>query len=132
MEAVVLDTNIVSYLMKGHTLAAQYRPDLEGKTLAISFMTVGELFEGAYRLNWSATKMDELKERLRSYIVVPYSPRISETWGRVRAERKSRTIAVDDAWIAATAIAHACPLITHNPGDFTGITDLKVITRLAT
>ncbi len=48
MEAVVLNTNIVSYLMKGHTLAEQYRPDLEGKTLAISFMTVGELFEGAH------------------------------------------------------------------------------------
>lgn len=51
MQAVVLDTNIVSYLMKGHALAEQYRPDLEGKTLAVSFMTVGELFEGAFRRN---------------------------------------------------------------------------------
>ena len=132
MEAVVLDKNIVSYLMKGHTLAEQYRPDLEGKTLAISFMTVGELFEGAYRRNWSAAKMDELRQRLKSYIVIPYSPKISETWGRVRAERKSTTIAVDDAWIAATAVAHACPLITHNPNDFHGIADLKIITRHTT
>jgi len=132
MGAVVLDTNIVSYLMKGHTLAEQYRPDLEGKTLAISFMTVGELFEGAYRRNWSAVKFGELKERLKSYIVVPYSPKLSETWGRIRAERKLSPIAVDDGWIAATAVTHACPLITHNPDDFHGITDLRVITRQAT
>lgn len=132
MEAVVLDTNIVSYLMKGHTLAQEYRPELEGKTLAISFMTVGELFEGAFRRHWSAAKLDKLKERLKSYVVVPYSPKLSETWGRIRAERRSQPIAVDDAWIAATAVAHACPLVTHNPRDFQGIADLKVITRQAT
>jgi len=132
MDAVILDTNIVSYLMRGHTLAEQYRPDLEGRTLAVSFMTVGELFEGAYRRNWSPSKMDELKQRLRSYIVVPYSSRISEMWGRIRAARKAMPIAVDDAWIAATAVAHTCPLITHNPNDFHGIADLKIITHYTT
>lgn len=37
-ETLVLDTNIVSYLMKGHPLAEAYRSHLDGKLLAISFM----------------------------------------------------------------------------------------------
>lgn len=131
MNAVVLDTNIVSYLLKGHPLMAPYRPHLEGKTLAISFMTVGELYEGAYRSDWSVKRMEKLGEEIRNYLVIPYSPGICDMWGRIRAERKAQPIAVDDAWIAATAIMYTCPLITHNPNDFEGISGLQVITEKA-
>jgi len=131
MDAVVLDTNIVSYLIKGHSLATLYRPHLEEKTLAISFMTVGELYEGAYRRAWSGQRFEKLKEELRNYLVIPYSPGICEAWGRIRAERKGQPISVDDAWIAASALAHACPLVTHNPDDFVGISGLRVITELS-
>jgi len=126
---VVLDTNIVSYIMKDHSLAQAYRPHLEGKTLSVSFMTVAELYEGAYRCRWSEAKMQGLKAQIRDYIVIPYSPQVCEVWGRIRAERKAQTIAVDDAWIAATAVAHKCALVTHNPGDFAGISGLRVITE---
>jgi predicted nucleic acid-binding protein len=37
---LLLDTNIVSYLMRGHTLAAAYQPLLAGETLAVSFATI--------------------------------------------------------------------------------------------
>ena len=129
MDAVVLDTNIVSYLIKGHSLAALYRPHFEGKTLAISFMTVGELYEGAYRRDWSPRRLVKLREELRNYLVIPYSPGICDAWGRIRAERKMQPISVDDAWIAASALTHACPLLTHNPSDFVGISGLQVITE---
>jgi tRNA(fMet)-specific endonuclease VapC len=126
---VVLDTNIVSYLMKGHSLAETYRSHLEGNTLAISFMTIAELYEGAYRRNWSRKRRDGLKRLLKSYLVIPYSPSICEVWGRIRAGRKAQPISVDDAWIAASAVAYDCPLVTHNPGDFGGIEDLKILTE---
>ena len=129
MGVLVLDTNIVSYLMRGHSLAESYRSHLEGNTLAISFMTVGELFEGAYRRGWSGDRLNKFREQLKAYLVIPYSPLVCELYGRVRAERKSRPIAVDDAFIAATAIAHDCQLVTHNPKDFTGISDLRIITE---
>lgn len=129
MQAVVLDTNIVSYLLKGHSLAGAYRAHLEQRTLAISFMTVGELYEGAFRRNWSVEKMHQLQEALKAYLVIPFSQSVCETWGRIRAERKAQPISVDDAWIAATALAHGCPLVTHNPSDFQGISALDVITE---
>jgi len=128
-ETVILDTNIVSYLMKGHDCARAYRRHLEGKTLAVSFMTVAELYEGAYRAHWGSTRLERLEAEIGNYLVIPYSPRTCRAWGQIRAARKPRTIAVDDAWIAATAVAHECPLVTHNPKDFTGIAGLSVITE---
>lgn len=129
MDALLLDTNIVSYLMKGHSVASEYRRHLEGKTLAISFMTVGELFEGAYRRGWDASKIERLKTEIKKYLVIPYSPHVCEIWGQIRAGRRSQPIASDDAWIAATALAYKCPLVTHNASDFSGIEDLSVITE---
>ena len=46
----LLDTNVVSFLFKGHTLAQVYRPHLQGKVLAISFMTLAEILGGLYHV----------------------------------------------------------------------------------
>lgn len=129
MDVLVLDTNIVSYLMRGDSRANVYRQHFEGRTLAISFMTVGELYEGAYRRQWSEKKFNSLKDQLKKYLVIPFSPVLCETWGRLRAERRNQPIAVDDGWIAATALAYECPLVTNNPDDFTGITGLQIVTE---
>ena len=51
LSKVVIDTNIVSYLMKGHPIAHLYKKHLQGKLLSISFMTVGELYYGAEKDN---------------------------------------------------------------------------------
>jgi predicted nucleic acid-binding protein len=52
MNIVLLDTNVVSYLFKGDTRGVAYAPLLNGNRLAISFMTVAELFEWAAIRNW--------------------------------------------------------------------------------
>ena len=41
----LLDTNIVSFLLKGDSRAQAYAPSLQGKRLAISFMTVAYMLE---------------------------------------------------------------------------------------
>jgi tRNA(fMet)-specific endonuclease VapC len=128
MDARLLDTNIVSYLMKGHSLAERYRPELQGYTLAVSFMTVAELYEGAFRARWGRRKLAQLAGVLRSYLVIPSSPDLCQRWGQVRCERRNQPISCEDAWIAATALIHGCDLVTHNAADFHGIAGLNVIT----
>jgi len=130
VSTLVLDTNIVSYLMKGHSLAALYRPHLTGKLLAISFVTVAEMFEGAYLAGWNATRVEQLETVLLGYVTIPSSPEICRRWARVRTDRRSQPISSNDGWIAATALAHNCPLVTHNPDDFRDIPGLTVITEL--
>ncbi len=127
MATRLLDTNIVSYLMKGHTLADAYRSFLEGHALAISFMTVAELYEGAFRARWGRRRKDALEVALHSYRVIPASPEVCRRWGEVRSERRRQPISPEDAWVAATALVHGCPLVTHNAADFQDIAGLTVL-----
>jgi tRNA(fMet)-specific endonuclease VapC len=123
---LLLDTNIVSYQMRGHTLAHAYRPILAGHVLAVSFMTVAELYEGARRAAWGASRLGALEAALRRYVVLPFDIDVCRRWADVRVARRLQPISVDDAWIAATALAHGIPLVTHNPVDFRDIPGLSV------
>jgi predicted nucleic acid-binding protein len=128
MTIVLLDTNVVSYLFKGDTRARIYAPLLEGQRLAISFMSVAELFEWAATRKWGQTRLMRLEQTLGTYVIVPVDVELCRHWGRLRAQQQAagRTIAPQDAWIAATALRHQLPLITHNPGDFQHIAGLDV------
>ncbi len=128
---IILDTNIVSYLMRGGPLAEAYEPHVQGRLLAIAFVTVGEMYFGAETKTWGEKKRKKLEMMLRNFLVIPYDHEIARCYGRLMAERKRRgkPIAPNDAWIAACATRHAVPLVTHNAKDFDGITSLEVITE---
>jgi len=129
---IVLDTNIVSYLMKGGPLAEAYAKHVGGgRLLAISFITVGELYFGAEKDNWGDTKRKKLETTLRNFVVIPYDHEIARCYGRLVAERKraGKPIALNDAWIAACTVRHGVALVTHNARDFEGIGGLRVITE---
>lgn len=128
---LVLDTNIVSYLMKGGQLAEAYMPRISGSLISISFITVGELYFGAEKRNWGEKKRTHLESNLRNFVVIPYDDEIARCYGRLVAERQRNgmPIAPNDAWIAACAVRHATPLVTHNAKDFESITGLELITE---
>lgn len=128
---VILDTNVVSYLMKGGELAKAYARHVQGKLLAIAFITVGEMYYGAEKKNWGETRRKELETTLRNFVVIPYDHEIARCYGRLVAERQRAglPIAPNDAWIAACAVRHGIPLVTHNAKDFAGIASLAVITK---
>lgn len=133
MATRILDTNVVSYLMRGGALARAYQPHVQGHLLAISFITVGELYFGAEKGNWGERKRNELEAIVRNFVVVPYDHEIARCYGRLVAERQraGRPIAPNDAWIAACTVRHAVSLVTHNPKDFQGITSLQVVSESA-
>lgn len=128
-DTVLLDTNVVSYLLNGHSLAQKYIPHLKGKRLAISFMVVAEMHEGAARAGWGQPRLDRLDATLKKYVVVPSSYPLCVEWGAIRAERRQQPISAEDAWMAATARANGWPLVSHNASDFLGVQGLTVITE---
>lgn len=125
----LFDTNIVSFLFKRHSLGVRYLPHLSGHDLVISFMTPAEMMEGALRAHWSAARIARLEADLLTYRVIESSPEVCQKWADVRYERRTQPIAVDDDWIAATALVYGAELVTHNPADFQGITGLTIITE---
>ncbi len=129
MSTFVLDTDVVSYIIRQDSRAEPYQRDLEGNALAISFMTVAELYEGACRAAWGRQKHEELAAHLRRYLVIGSTPSMCRLWGEVRTARRHRPISGADGWIAATALAYHCPLVTNNARDFVDIPGLEIITR---
>jgi tRNA(fMet)-specific endonuclease VapC len=134
MDAVLLDTDVFSYLMKeGDTRAALYRPHVMDKTIALSFVTVGELYVWNIRKRWGARRLASFEQRLKAAVIVPYDLDLCKQYGKVRAEllAAGNVVSANDLWIAVCALRHSLPLITHNAKHFERIPNLKVITEAA-
>ncbi len=127
----ILDTNVVSYLMRGGDMAEAYRRHVRGRLLAVSFVTVGELYSGAESANWGGGRRTELEDLLDELIVVPYDHEVARVYGRVMAGGRTagRPTSSNDAWIGACALRHGTPLVTHNARHFRGIPGLELITE---
>ncbi|TVL95969.1 MAG: twitching motility protein PilT [Candidatus Brocadia sp. WS118] len=130
MNAVLLDTNIISFIFKKDSRAKSYEPHLKGKILTTSFMTVAELFQWAMVRNWGEKRKQRMENELKKYIVFPFDINTCRLWGEIRAKciKVGQPISAQDAWIAATARQHSLPLVTHNPDHFKAVDDLEIIT----
>lgn len=110
--AVVVDTDVVSYLFKSHPFAFQYLPDLKHRTPMISFMTLAELDRWVLNAQWGEARRKRLREYLEPFVVLPYDRDLCTKWAEVTvaAQACGRRIDCADAWIAATALLADAPL----------------------
>ncbi len=127
MTQTVIDTSVVSYILKKHSLASVYWELLKGRHLGVSFMTVAELYCWPLRHNWGEQRIVALRHHLWGYTVLPYTDAMSWEWAKIKC-RRGRPISDPDAWIAATALLYEVPLVTHNPRHFLHIEGLEVLT----
>ncbi len=97
----------------------------------LSFRTVAELLQGAYQGNWGDARLNRLRAEIQRYAVAPFRIEMVEQFARLRSHRRriGHEIATADAWIAATALWLACPVVTHNRRDFSDIPGLDVISE---
>lgn len=128
MSVLLLDTDVFSYIVKGDTRAKDYEQVLLGHSLAISFMTVAELYQWAAMRHWGARRIGELEDVIQGYTVPPVDAEVCRRWGQIRATAKAAgaPVSPQDAWVAATAVAFGLPLVTHNPSDYQGIAELDI------
>lgn len=68
-----MDTDVVSFLFKNDSRAELYRPHLSGRLLAISFMTVAELYRWALQHNWGENRRARMDEHLHNFLVHPFT-----------------------------------------------------------
>ena len=131
MSDAVIDTDVVSFLFKRDSRADLYKRHLVGGRLLVSFMTIAELETWALIKNWGDKRKASMREHLRNFVVYPFERPLCMKWAEVTAgaQASGRPIGCADAWIAATAILHEIPLITHNRNDFAGVAGLTVISE---
>jgi len=101
-----------------------------GYEWGISAITLGELRLGVLQ----ATDPEAASRRLSTYQLaqrfeaIPVDESVSDARAllvsRLRAD--GRKAPINDSWIAATAIAHAIPVVTQD-GDYDAIPDVEVI-----
>jgi tRNA(fMet)-specific endonuclease VapC len=128
--AVVVDTDVVSYLFKDDSRARWYRPRLVGQVRVLSFMAIAELEKWALMHRWGATRRQRLESYLRAFEIQDSDVPLCRRWAEVMvlANRKGRPLEMADAWHAATALALGVPLMTHNANDYAGVDGLTMLT----
>lgn len=131
MAAVLIDTDVVSYLFKKDTRVRLYQRHLAGQRWILSFMTVAELDLWALRHHWGAARKARMEQHLRRFVLYPFNRALCAQWAEVMdsARRNGRPIQTADAWIAATALLAGVPLVTHNPADYAGVSGLNVLSE---
>lgn len=130
MSLVLLDTDVVSYLVKGDSRASQYEPYLVGNETSISLMTVAELFQWAFVRRWSERRTADLERYiLRSYTVLTIDMTTTRLWAQIRAaaHHKGKAISPQDAWVAATALQYNLLFLTHNYADYEHVDGLNLV-----
>ena len=129
----VVDTDVVSYLFKNHSLAPAYQAILAGRPLAVSLITLAEIEYGMEAKNWGAARRDLMRRFLTRFTLLLPDAETARAWARIKSgcEKQGRPITFADAWIAAAALQLNVPLVTHNSSDYRAVEKLTILTAVA-
>ena len=124
-EAGLVDTSVLISWEQGRPLVGSL-PAM----LTTSAITLGELRAGVLAAPDSPTRVLRLRtlRRAETLSPIPVDDDVADAWAalRVALQESGRRLAVNDSWIAATAIAHQLPLVTRDV-DFDGLPGLEVV-----
>lgn len=114
----MLDTNTVSYVVKGRSPAARARlASLQpGETACISSITEGELRYGLDRIGAATERRRTLEMFLSSFTVLPWRREEAVCYGRFRSHQEAigRTLGPLDTLIASHAISVGAVLVSSD------------------
>lgn len=116
----LLDTNIVIYVIKRRPIEVMSIFNENAGRMAISAITLSELFHGAEKSAKVAQNLAVVEEFASLLEVLPYTAKASQHYGAIRSalEKVGRTIGVNDLHIAAHARSEGLTLVTNNLGEF--------------
>lgn len=125
----LLDTNIISYWMRGDEAVISRMKTCKPCDLAISAITIAEI---NYGIEKSPARKEERREKLnliRSELtVLPFDELAAEEYGVIRSYLESKGIPISerDLQIAAIARSNHLVVVTHNTREFSRISGLQL------
>jgi len=125
----LIDTDWIVDVLHGQQTETQSLLELAQFGLAVSIITYGELYEGAYYARDREQALSGVRSFLTAKDVLPLTLPVMERFAVIRGSlsRSVRQQIGDmDLLIAATALEHDLTLVTHNLKDFELLPDLKL------
>jgi len=116
MTRYMLDTNTVSYLIKGHPAVSRRVVNVPMASLCISSITEGELLFGLAKRPDAKQLHTVVREFLLRIDVLPWDSAIAECYGAVRAEleRQGKLLGPLDQLVATHALSTGAILVTND------------------
>lgn len=124
----LLDTDVVVSYLNGRADAVVLVNTLLPDGLAISAITLGELYEGVFFGADPHKHMIGLRQFLRGARVLDVNRRVARTFGQIRGQlrRQGQLLPAPDLLIGATALAYDLTLVTRNLRHFQRIPGLSI------
>jgi tRNA(fMet)-specific endonuclease VapC len=124
---ILLDTDVCIELLRGNAKVIDKRQGYEEK-VAISFMSVAELFYGAEKSDNSRENSRLIEEFFITIEIIHSDLEILRKFGELKAILGSagNILADADIFIAATTLAKCNMLITGNVNHFKRIEELRI------
>jgi len=128
----MLDTNMVSELIRNPAGPAAQRARAAGSAVCVSVIVAAELRYGCAKTG-SARLLRKVEEFLSEVPVLPFDVPADGNYGSIRAELEAvgRVIGSNDLLIAAHAQALGATVVTANVGEFRRVRGLDVENWLA-
>ena len=123
----LLDTDTVSYALRGHGRVAERLLDQAPSDIGVSAISAAELRFGAHKRG--SRKLHQLIDGFLAPVVeVPFDSAAADRYGELAAELQKRgeEIGMADAMIAAHALEIGVILVTHNRRHFSRVDGLEI------
>jgi len=125
----LIDTDwVIHYLHAHHAIVARLDELQPHQGLALSIISLAELYEGVYSSRDPDGDEQDLNNFLRGVTVLGLDTDIAKTFGRERGRlRAAGTLIGDlDLLIAATALHHNLTVLTNNRRHFERVAELRM------
>src|SRR3990172_2205997 len=124
----LLDTDWAGFSLRGRRDVAERIRALRGEGLAISTITLAELFTGVHRSKNPEQAAEGLRRFLRGVTTLPFTEEVSERFGQENARLLTSGQPLDpfDLAIASTALRHGLTLLSENRKHYERIVGLKL------
>jgi len=120
---ILCDTDVIIEILKGNEKIIKTIESIGLENIAISSITVMELYFGAL----NKKELDKIKKHLKALNIVHFDNDVSElAVSMIESYSKSHGLQIPDAIIAATTLLLEMKLLTLNLKDFRYIDGLKL------
>lgn len=124
----LIDTDWVVDYLRGRLGAIALLDQLAPDGIAVSAMTVGEIYEGFRRGHDRERRVEAFERWLDAVDVLPVDRAVARVFGDIRGVLRDRGQDLDapDLLIAATALHHDLTLVTRNLSHFRRVPGLRL------